>query len=45
MELAPTPMPDTGGAWAITRFVDPADIRHDMHVNTSPSSPAVIPFM
>lgn len=26
-------MPDTGGAWATRRFVDPSDIRHDMHVN------------
>ena len=46
MELAPTPMPDTGGAWATTRFVDPADIRHDMHVNIVTIQPgAVIPFM
>ena len=26
-------MPDTDGKWATTRFVDPADLRHDMHVN------------
>ena len=26
------PMPDTDGAWCTTRFVDPADLRHDMHV-------------
>ena len=32
-EIAPTPMPDTDGKWATTRFVDPADLRHDMHVN------------
>ena len=25
-------MPDTDGDWATTRFVDPADLRHDMHV-------------
>ncbi|GAB95634.1 (S)-ureidoglycine aminohydrolase [Kineosphaera limosa] len=31
--VEPTPMPDTGGVWATTRFVDPADLRHDMHVN------------
>jgi (S)-ureidoglycine aminohydrolase len=32
-DIAPTPMPDTDGRWATTRFVDPADLRHDMHVN------------
>lgn len=26
-------MPDTNDAWMTTRFVDPADLRHDMHVN------------
>ena len=26
-------MPDTDDKWATTRFVDPADLRHDMHVN------------
>jgi len=26
-------MPDTDGKWATTRFVDPQDLRHDMHVN------------
>ncbi len=26
-------MPDTNGAWATTRFVDPSDVAHDMHVN------------
>ena len=31
--VAPIPMPDTGGAWATTRFADPSDLRHDMHVN------------
>ena len=25
-------MPDTEGKWATTRFVDPDDVRHDMHV-------------
>jgi (S)-ureidoglycine aminohydrolase len=38
-------MPDTGGAWATTRFVDPADLRHDMHVNIVTLQPGgVIPF-
>jgi (S)-ureidoglycine aminohydrolase len=32
-EVAPVAMPDTGGAWATQRFVDPLDLRHDMHVN------------
>ncbi|NHN57054.1 (S)-ureidoglycine aminohydrolase [Calidifontibacter sp. DB0510] len=26
-------MPDTDGKWCTQRFTDPADIRHDMHVN------------
>ena len=29
----PVAMPDTDGRWATTRFVDPADVAHDMHVN------------
>ncbi|QFT58573.1 hypothetical protein FIU94_06995 [Sulfitobacter sp. THAF37] len=32
-EVAPIEMPDCDGVWATTRFVDPADLRHDMHVN------------
>ena len=41
----PIPMPDTDGAWVTTRFVDPADLRHDMHVNIVTFRPgAVIPF-
>jgi (S)-ureidoglycine aminohydrolase len=31
-ETEPTPMPDTP-KWATSRFVDPTDLRHDMHVN------------
>lgn len=43
--IAPVPMPDTGGRWATTRFVDPADMRHDMHVNIVTLEPgATIPF-
>ena len=43
--VAPTPMPDTNGAWATTRFVDPADLRHDMHVTIVTFQPGgVIPF-
>ena len=38
-------MPDTKGVWATSRFVDPADIRHDMHVNIVTFQPGgVIPF-
>ena len=43
--VAPTPMPGTDGKWATTRFVDPADLRHDMHVTIVTLQPgAVIPF-
>ena len=44
-EIAPTHVPGTDGRWATTRFVDPADMRHDMHVNIITFEPgAVIPF-
>ena len=44
-DVAPTPMPDTDGRWATTRFVDPEDLRHDMHVTIVTFQPgAVIPF-
>ncbi|MFQ5624988.1 MAG: bifunctional allantoicase/(S)-ureidoglycine aminohydrolase [Paracoccaceae bacterium] len=44
-EVAPTPMPDTNGKWATSRFVDPEDLRHDMHVTIVTLAPgAVIPF-
>jgi len=44
-EVTPVPMPDTNGVWATSRFVDPADIRHDMHVNIVTFQPGgVIPF-
>ena len=43
---APIPMPGTDGAWATRRFVDPGDMRHDMHVNIVSLQPgAVIPFL
>lgn len=45
-DIAPTVMPDTGGKWATTRFVDPTDLRHDMHVTIVTLGPgAVIPFL
>ena len=44
-DIAPTPMPETDGRWATTRFVDPADMRHDMHVTIVTLEPgASIPF-
>ena len=43
--IAPVAMPDTDGVWATTRFVDPDDLRHDMHVNIVTFQPGgVIPF-
>jgi len=44
-DIAPTAMPGTEGKWATTRFVDPEDLRHDMHVTIVTFEPgAVIPF-
>ncbi len=44
-DVPPTPMPNTDGKWATTRFVDPDDMRHDMHVTIVTFEPgAVIPF-
>ena len=44
-DVEPTPMPDTDGRWRTSRFVDPADLRHDMHVTIVTFEPgAVIPF-
>jgi (S)-ureidoglycine aminohydrolase len=43
--IAPVAMPDTDGRWATTRFVDPEDTSHDMHVNIVTFLPGgVIPF-
>ncbi|TMV78565.1 (S)-ureidoglycine aminohydrolase, partial [Thioclava sp. BHET1] len=43
--VAPSPMPETEGRWSTTRFVDPADMRHDMHVTIVNFQPGgVIPF-
>lgn len=45
-ECALDPMPDTDGKWATTRFIDPSDIRYDMHINIVTFEPgAIIPFM
>jgi (S)-ureidoglycine aminohydrolase len=44
-DIRPTAMPDTDGKWTTSRFVDPADIRHDMHVTIVTFQPGgAIPF-
>jgi (S)-ureidoglycine aminohydrolase len=43
--ITPTAMPGTNGTWATSRFADPNDIRHDMHVNIVTFQPGgTIPF-
>lgn len=43
--VEPIAMPDTDGKWATSRFVEPDDMRHDMHVNIVTFEPGgVIPF-
>jgi len=45
-DITPTAMPDTGGRWATTRFVDVNDMRHDMHITVVTFQPGgIIPFM
>ncbi|MGB0799792.1 MAG: (S)-ureidoglycine aminohydrolase, partial [Planktomarina sp.] len=45
-DIAPTMMPNTDGKWGTTRFVDPSDLRHDMHVTIVTFEPGgVIPFL
>lgn len=44
-DITPAAMPGTDGKWATTRFVDQADLRHDMHVTIVTFEPGgVIPF-
>ena len=44
-EVEAVAMPGTEGRWKTSRFADPADVRHDMHVNIVTFEPgAVIPF-
>jgi (S)-ureidoglycine aminohydrolase len=44
-DITPLSMPGAAGKWATTRFVDPDDMRHDMHVNIVSFEPgAIIPF-
>lgn len=45
-DIVPTAMPDTGGRWATTRFIDVDDMRHDMHITVVTFQPGgIIPFM
>ena len=44
-DVEPIEMPGTNGVWSTTRFVDVADLRHDMHVNIVTFAPGgAIPF-
>ena len=44
-DIAPQAMPDTNDAWATTRFMDPSDLRHDMHITVVTFQPGgSIPF-
>jgi len=44
-DITPNAMPDTEGRWATTRFMDPKDMSHDMHVTIVTFQPGgVIPF-
>ena len=43
--IEPTMMENSNGLWATTRFVDPQDVTHDMHVNIVTLQPGgCIPF-
>lgn len=45
VDVAPSVMAGTNGAWSTTRFVSPDDLRHDMHVTIVNFEPGgVIPF-
>ena len=45
-EVQPESMPETKGSWQTTRFHDPADLGHDMHVTIVTFQPGgVIPFL
>ncbi|GAB2713380.1 bifunctional allantoicase/(S)-ureidoglycine aminohydrolase [Arthrobacter bambusae] len=44
-DVQPSQMQGTNGSWATTRFVDPDDLAHDMHVNIVTFEPGTsIPF-
>ncbi len=43
--VPPASMPGTGGRWMTRRFIEPADLAHDMHVNIVEFAPGTaIPF-
>ncbi|MEE9320294.1 MAG: bifunctional allantoicase/(S)-ureidoglycine aminohydrolase [Granulosicoccus sp.] len=45
-DIKPIAMPGTDGVWSTSRFVEPDDMRHDMHVNIVTLEPGgVIPFL
>lgn len=45
-DITPNVMPDTEGRWATSRFMDPSDMNHDMHVTVVTFEPGgVIPFL
>ena len=44
-DITPNAMPDTNGSWSTTRFMDPNDLRHDMHITIVTLTPGgSIPF-
>ena len=44
-DIKPEVMANSDGLWSTTRFVDPSDLRHDMHVNiVNFESGGLIPF-
>lgn len=44
-DITPIAMPDTNGSWSTTRFMDPNDMRHDMHITIVTLTPGgSIPF-
>ena len=44
-DVVAEPMPDTDGTWGTQRFVNPEDVRHDLHVNIVSFEPGgSIPF-
>ena len=44
-DVTPVAMPGTESRWVTTRFVEPTDLRHDMHVNIVTFQPGgIIPF-
>jgi (S)-ureidoglycine aminohydrolase len=45
LALTPTPLPGSNGSWSNACFIDPKDLRHDMHVNIVTLAPGGnIPF-